>query len=86
METTRLSSKGQVIIPQAIRDAHQWQPGLAFTVIEIEEGILLKPAKAFKTSSVQEVLGCTGYSGKKKSLEEMEQGIAQGVKQHHDSN
>lgn len=80
METTRLSSKGQIIIPQAIRDAHHWQPGLDFTVMEMEEGILLKPVKAFKTSAIQEVLGCTGYKGKKKTLKEMEQGIAQGAK------
>lgn len=82
METTRLSSKGQVIIPQAIRDAHHWQPGLDFTVIEMGDGILLKPTKAFKASTVQDVLGCTGYKGKKKTLKEMEEGIAQGVKQH----
>jgi AbrB family looped-hinge helix DNA binding protein len=82
METTRLSSKGQIIIPQAIRDAHHWQPGLNFTVMEMEEGILLKPVKAFKASSIQDVVGCTGYKGKKKTLDEMEAGIAQGVKDH----
>ncbi|PZN73131.1 MAG: hypothetical protein DM484_23225 [Candidatus Methylumidiphilus alinenensis] len=27
METTRLSSKGQVILPKSVRDAHHWSPG-----------------------------------------------------------
>ena len=27
METTRLSSKGQVIIPKRLRDAHHWLAG-----------------------------------------------------------
>lgn len=85
MKTTRLSSKGQVIIPQAIREAHQWHTGLDFTVTELKEGILLTPVKPFKEkSSVQDVLGCVEYKGKKKSLKEIEEGIMQGVKKNND--
>lgn len=80
MQTTRLSSKGQVIIPQAIREAHKWHPGVEFAVIETDRGILLAPIKHFKTASIQSVLGCTGYKGRKKTLKEMEAGIAKGAK------
>jgi len=52
METTRLSSKGQVILPKSIRDAHRWQPGTEFVVEETTEGILLRPAKTFPAASV----------------------------------
>lgn len=80
MEITRLSSKGQIIIPLAVRTAHEWAPGLEFAVIDTEDGILLKPLKPYKTSSVKSVLGCTDYKGPKKSLKEMEKGIAKGAK------
>ncbi len=43
METTRLSSKGQVIIPKAVRSAHQWGVGLELEVIEMGDGVLLRP-------------------------------------------
>jgi AbrB family looped-hinge helix DNA binding protein len=42
--TTRLSAKGQVVIPKEVRDSRQWAPGTEFTVIERPDGILLKPA------------------------------------------
>ena len=80
METTRLSSKGQIIIPQAIREAHQWQSGLEFMVIDTDQGLLLTPMMPFKPTSIAQVLGCTGYKGVTKSLKDMEQGIARGAK------
>jgi AbrB family looped-hinge helix DNA binding protein len=82
METTRLSSKGQVIIPQVIREAHQWASGVEFVVTDTEEGILLTPINPFKPMSIENVIGCTGYKGKKKSLKDMERGIMQGAKKH----
>ncbi len=81
METTHLSSKGQVIIPQSIRKAHKWQPGLEFNVIDTEQGVLLTPRLPFKSTSIKEVLGCVNYTGAKKSLKEMEEGIAKGAKE-----
>jgi len=80
METTHLSSKGQIIIPQSIREAHKWQPGLEFNVIDTEQGILLTPRLPFKPTSIKEVLGCANYTGAKKSLKDMEKGIAKGAK------
>jgi AbrB family looped-hinge helix DNA binding protein len=80
METTRLSSKGQVIIPQTIREAHQWVSGVEFLVTDTDQGILLTPIRPFKSTLIEDVIGCTGYKGKKKSLKAMEQGIKKGAK------
>lgn len=80
MQTTRLSSKGQIIIPQTIREAHHWQPGVEFVVTETDQGILLSPIKHFKNTTVQNVLGCIAYKGRKKSLKDMQAGIAKGAK------
>jgi AbrB family looped-hinge helix DNA binding protein len=84
METTRLSSKGQIILPKSIRSAHHWEPGLEFQVEDTADGVLLRPVKAFKQTSLEEVVGCTGYQGPSKSVEDMEAAIAAGVKARHD--
>ena len=81
METTRLSSKGQVIIPQTVRAAHHWLPGLEFAVIDKKEGILLTPMKRFQSTSIKDLLGCVGYKGAKKTLKDMQKAIEQGAKE-----
>lgn len=80
LETTRLSSKGQIIIPQRIREAHQWLAGLEFNVVDTEQGLLLTPRLPFKATSIKNVRGCVHYKGKKKSLKEMDEGIAKGAR------
>jgi AbrB family looped-hinge helix DNA binding protein len=44
-EMTSLSSKGQVVIPQDIRNSLHLVSGSKFVVIADEEGIYLKPVK-----------------------------------------
>ncbi len=72
METTKLSSKGQVIIPKSVREAHRWEPGTEFTVEDTPQGILLKPKKLFPATRLEDVIGCTGYQGPPLSLEEID--------------
>ncbi len=79
MEVTRLSSKGQIVIPQAIREAHQWSSGIEFVITDTAQGILLTPVNSFKTTT-KDIIGCTGYQGRKKSIKDMEQGIIKGAK------
>lgn len=43
MERTRLSNKGQVVIPKHVREAHGWEPGLELVVEGTSDGIMLKP-------------------------------------------
>ena len=43
MVTTRLSNKGQIVIPKRVRSAHGWEPGLEFVVEDTGDGIKLKP-------------------------------------------
>jgi AbrB family looped-hinge helix DNA binding protein len=38
VETTRLSSRGQVILPKSVREARHWRAGTEFLVESIEEG------------------------------------------------
>lgn len=75
MATTVLSSKGQIIIPKEIRKSRHWRPGTRFVVEETAAGLLLKPATEFPPTRLEEGLGCLGYGGPAKTVEEMEQGI-----------
>ena len=63
METTTLSSRGQVVIPKVLRESRHWRAGTSFIVEEVPQGILLKPVSTFEPSSVEEVMGCTAYRG-----------------------
>ena len=81
MATTTLSSKGQVIIPKPLRDSRGWKPGQRFDIVESDEGIMLKPVQLFPPTTIDEVSGCLAYQGKPKSLAEMDEAIARGVKE-----
>jgi len=75
METTKLSSKGQVIIPKAVRENHHWQPGTEFIIEETASGIYLRPSRLFPPTRLKEGVGCAGYKGVAKSLDEIESGL-----------
>lgn len=83
METTSLSSKGQVILPKSVREAHRWMPGTRFIVEDAVDGVLLRPIAPFPASTLDEVIGCAGYAGPAKTLEEMEAAIAEGARTRH---
>lgn len=57
MTTTRLSSKGQVIIPKALRTSQHWEAGLELVVTDTGDGLLLKPKAPFPASELAEVAG-----------------------------
>ena len=80
MEKTKLSNKGQIVIPKQVRTARGWEPGLEFVVEDTGDGIKLRPIKPYKETTIQEVLGCVNYKGSRKSLKEMEAAIAEGAR------
>lgn len=75
MAKTRMSSKGQVVIPKEIREAMHWDAGTDLEVLPTDDGVLLRPAGAFPRTTVEQVVGCTGYEGPRISLAEMERAI-----------
>jgi AbrB family looped-hinge helix DNA binding protein len=54
---TRVSTKGQVILPKAIRDKRKWTAGTELTVEETAEGVLLRAAPCFAPTKVEDVAG-----------------------------
>ncbi|MGC9946847.1 MAG: AbrB/MazE/SpoVT family DNA-binding domain-containing protein [Bryobacteraceae bacterium] len=83
-ETTRLSAKGQVILPKAIRDAHGWSAGTEFAVEEAPGGVTLRPSRPSPPSRLEDVAGCLRYTGRPKTLLQMEKAIAKEAKERRD--
>ena len=83
MIRTRLSSKGQIVLPKAMRDGRRWPPGTEFVVEETLEGLLLRPARKSAPARLDEVIGCLRYTGKAKTLAEMDAAITAEVKARH---
>jgi len=83
MQTTKLSSKGQLVLPKFICITHHWKPGTEFAIEERDDGVFLRPIKPMKKTSWEQLQGCVNYKGKAKSLEDMQKAIAKGVKERH---
>ena len=82
--TTTLSTKGQVILPKAIREQLQWDVGTRLVVEQTAGGVLLRPiTTAFAPTRPEDVFGCLPYASRAKSIEEMDAGIAEEVKRRH---
>ena len=79
MPLTRMSSKGQVVIPRAIRAAHAWEPGVEFEVEDRMDGVFLRPRAGFPPTEIAEVVGCVGYVGPRRSLAEMRRATPPGI-------
>ena len=83
IEMTKLSTKGQIVLPLRIRNSRAWNSGTAFTVEEMGDGILLRPVSALPPSSLDMVAGCLPYKGKPKTLAQMRSAIADQVAKRH---
>ena len=84
METTRLSTKGQIVLPKTIRTSRAWGPGTEFTVEATGEGILLRPAGRFSEADLDQVAGCLKFKHKSKTPAQMRTAIAREVLRRHD--
>ena len=43
--TTKMSSKGQVVLPEALRQMYGWESGTAFTILAYKGSIIMQPLK-----------------------------------------
>lgn len=81
MEITRLSSKGQLVLPKRLRESRNWQPGTKFAIEEATEGLLLRPLRPFPPTRLEEVVGCLPYGGKPKTLRQMRKAVEAQIKE-----
>jgi len=82
---TKLSTKGQVILPKEIRDRRNWQSGMRLIVEETPEGVLLKPERRFPSTTFDEVFGrLKGKTdGRPRTIEEMDEAVLAEARRRH---
>jgi AbrB family looped-hinge helix DNA binding protein len=81
--TTTVSTKGQVVLPKAIRQRRNWAPGTRLVVEDTPDGVLLKAAPVFAPTRPEDVAGMLAYRGPPKTLEEMDAAITAELKRRH---
>ena len=80
--TTKLSTKGQVVLPKSLRVSHRWKAGTEFIIQDGEEGVLLKPKARVSERTWESIIGCIGYRGSRKSLKELDEAVAAEARLH----
>jgi AbrB family looped-hinge helix DNA binding protein len=85
MLTTRLSSKGQLVLPRSIRDSKGWGPGVEFEVEESADGVLLRPSARFLKTELGDVAGCLRTKRRAASVKQMNAAIGREVGRRRDS-
>ena len=81
--TTTVSSKGQVVLPKAIRRALRWETGMRLTIENTPEGVLLKALPAFAETRPEDVFGRLACEGAPKSVADMEAGVLAEARRRH---
>jgi AbrB family looped-hinge helix DNA binding protein len=82
--TTTVSTKGQVILPKAIRDEKNWGPGARLTVESTRDGVLLRQAeRPFAPTTFDEVRGCLSGRGKSLTQEEIDKALRAAAKRRY---
>lgn len=84
---TRVSGKGQVVVPKPVRDRQGWQPGTDLEVVETDNGVLLRPARTGGKLTVEEAVArfrqLYTHRGPPVTLEEMDEAIAEEAARRH---
>lgn len=66
METVKVSSKGQIVIPKALREAGNIQAGTELIISAIADGFMLTSPRRAKPTRVADGLGMLAKSSRKR--------------------
>jgi len=69
--TITLSSKGQVVIPKAIRDELHWHAGTQITLVTTASGVTLKAVPKKTGRKFEDLIGMLKHEGQPLSTEEL---------------
>ena len=81
---TRVSSKGQIVIPKAVRNHYRWKPGTVLKIEETEAGVVLSPV-GIASVPQKEVFGCLKNKvSKTVTIEEMDDAVDREARRSHE--
>ena len=83
---TRLSSKGQMVLPSSIRRARNWHVGTELIVEDTPGGVLVnarQPQCAFPLTRFEDIAGTLKYDGPPPTLADMDEAISEAVRERH---
>ena len=78
--TTTVSTRGEVVLPKAIRSARRWEAGTRLAVENTPEGVLLKAAPAFVETRPEDVFGRLACDGPPRSPADMAAAVLEEAK------
>ena len=83
MNLTHVSSKGQVVIPKAIREQLNLDAGTTLTIEVVNDSVVLKPAQARKKRSADDLAGMlkAHYKGPTLSVDDMDAAISRRIRE-----
>jgi AbrB family looped-hinge helix DNA binding protein len=81
--TTVLSTKGQLILPKAIRQERRWEAGTRLLVEDKPGGVLLREAPHFAKTAPGDVYASLARPAAPKSIEEMDAAIVKESRRRH---
>jgi len=70
LDTVKLSSKGQIVIPKEIRDAKHWRTGTTLVITMDGQGLRLAPAPLTPATRTEDGLGLLARARRKRMSEE----------------
>lgn len=83
LATTRISTKGQVILPKAIREAQNWNVGQELVVEQIAGGVVLRPATPFAPTRFEDVFGSLARYAKPMTEQQIETALRAAAKRRY---
>lgn len=73
--TTHVSTRGQIVLPKAVRERHGWGPGEKLVVEDRPDGVFLRRAAAETVARMEDVAGVLGPFHRTVSIEEMNEAV-----------
>ena len=81
MSGSRLSTKGQVVIPKAIRDRQGWSEGTDLTFEDRGDHVVIRLSSRRRETTLDDLYGLLPWDGPAKTLDDLEAAIPEGVRQ-----